>query len=95
MGPLYKELQELSQVVLTSTLVIGIFKSLYFIYEKTAMAKRVREADAKANLGKRLAAKSYFENVNRNWQLPFASVRIKLLATVATDLQHILKGVQE
>ena len=58
------------------------------------MGKRVREAESKASLGKGLAVKSYFENANKNWQLPFASVRVKLLATAATDLQHILKGVQ-
>ena len=40
MGLLYKELQELSQVFLTTTLVIGMFKS--FIHEKIGMGKWVK-----------------------------------------------------
>ena len=31
---------------------------------------------------------------SRNWHLPSASSRMKSLTTAATDLQHILKGVQ-
>jgi len=32
--------------------------------------------------------------VTYNWHLPFTSIRIKLQAAAAADLQHPLKGVQ-